>query len=131
MPPNPSQPPTHNSTVGQLQRLSVIRGPSNPPLQNLTFGELTRRQSRKHTDEVAVISQHQNEIITYSQLHKYSDNLAAGMIDLGIKRGDRVAVLLGNRSEYVHVRRSHYSLHLDVKAERTDTVLQLLLACTK
>lgn len=118
MPPNPSQQPTRKSTVKQQQRLSVIRGPAIPPLLNLTFGELTRRQSRKHADEVAVISQHQNEIITYSQLHKYSDDLAAGMIALGINRGDRVAVLLGNRSEYVHVRRSHCSLYLDFYAEK-------------
>ncbi len=118
MPPNPSQQPTHKSTIRQQRRLSVIRGPSNPPLLKLTFGELTRRQSQKHADEGAVISQHQNEIITYSQLHKYSDDLAAGMIALGIKRGDRVAVLLGNRSEYVHVRRSHYSVYLDFKAEK-------------
>lgn len=118
MPPNPNQPPSHNSTVRQLRRLSVIRGPANPPLLNLTFGELTRRQSRKQANEVAVISQHQNEIITYSQLHKYSDDLAAGMIALSIKKGDRVAVLLGNRSEYVYVRRSHYSLLLSVKVKK-------------
>ena len=117
--------------VRQLQRFSVIRGPSNPPLLNLTFGELTRRQSRKHADDVAVISQHQNEIITYSQLHKYSDDLAAGMLALDIKKGDRIAVLLGNRSEYVHVRRSHYSLLLSAEAEKSDTGIQLLLACAK
>ncbi len=118
MPPNSSQPSSQNSTIRQLHRLSVIRGASHPPLLNLTFGELVRRQNRKHTDDVAVISQHQNEIITYSQLHRYSDDLAAGMIALGINKGDRVAVLLGNRSEYVHVRRSHYSLYLDFKAEK-------------
>jgi long-subunit acyl-CoA synthetase (AMP-forming) len=118
MPLNPNQPPRQNPTVRQLQRLSVIRGPSDPPLLNLTFGELTRRQSRKHANEVALISQHQNEVITYSQLHRYSDDLAAGMIALGIKKGDRVAVLLGNRSEYVHVRRSHYSLLLSVEAKK-------------
>jgi acyl-CoA synthetase (AMP-forming)/AMP-acid ligase II len=131
MPPNPNQPPSHNSTVRQLQRLSVIRGPSNPPLLNLTFGELTRRQNRKHADEIAVISHQQNEIITYSQLHKYSDDLAAGMIALGINKGDRVAVLLGNRSEYVHVRRSHYFLLQSIEAEKTNTAIQLLLACAK
>ncbi|KAG0649431.1 Acyl-ligase sidI [Hyphodiscus hymeniophilus] len=89
--------------VEQTHRLSVIRGPSHPPLTNLTFGELTRRQSQKHAERVAVISQHQNDVITYSQLHKRSDDLAKGMLAMGIKRQDRVAVLLGNRSEYVYI----------------------------
>ncbi|KAE9379723.1 acetyl-CoA synthetase-like protein [Stipitochalara longipes BDJ] len=90
-------------SVKQTRRLSVIRGPLHPPLVNITLGELTRRQSRKHADRVAVISQHQNEEITYSQLHKTSDDLAAGMIALGMKQGDRIAVMLGNRSEYVYL----------------------------
>jgi long-chain acyl-CoA synthetase len=77
---------------------------------NITLGELSRRQSQKHADRVAVISQHQEEVITYSQLGKYSDNLAAGMLAMGIKHGDRVAVMLGNRSEYVHVSMSLYSI---------------------
>jgi hypothetical protein len=89
--------------VEKTHRLSVIRGPSHPPLTNLTFGELTRRQSQKHAERVAIISQHQDEVITYSQLHKHSDDLAAGMLAMGIKRRDRVAVLLGNRSEYIYV----------------------------
>ncbi len=117
MPLNPKQSKDHQTPVGQMQRLSVIRGPSHPPLMNLTLGELTRRQSLKHEDRVAVISQHQNEAIIYSQLHKYSDDLAAGMIALGIKRGDRVAVMLGNRSEYVYVRRALYYLASSIEAE--------------
>ena len=86
------------------EKLSIVHGPSHPPLMSLTLGELTRRQSRKQANRVAVISQHQNEEITYSQLHKRSDDLASGMTALGTKRGDRVAVMLGNRSEYVYVR---------------------------
>jgi non-ribosomal peptide synthetase component E (peptide arylation enzyme) len=83
---------------------SIIRGPSHPPLLNITFGDLIRQQSRKYAERVAVISQQQDEIITYAELHNISDNLAAGLLATGMKRGDRVAVMLGNRSEYVHVR---------------------------
>ena len=90
--------------MSPLERPSIVHGPSHPPLMNLTLGELTRRQSRKQTNRVAVISHHQNEEITYSQLHKRSDDLASGMTALGVKQGDRVAVMLGNRSEYVYVR---------------------------
>jgi mevalonyl-CoA ligase len=106
--PNLKQKNDHLSPVNQARRLSVIRGPSHPPLMNITLGELTRRQSQKHADRMAIVSQHQNEVISYSQLHEYSDDLAAGMISQGVERGDRVAVMLGNRSEYVYVRMSIY-----------------------
>jgi non-ribosomal peptide synthetase component F len=105
MPSIPEQRNDHFSRVRRTERPSVIRGPSHPPLINVTLGELTRQQSHKHGDRVAVISQHQKEVITYSQLYKYSDDLAASMFALGIKRGDMVAVMLGNCSEYVYVRR--------------------------
>lgn len=115
IPPHLKQPDEHVAPVEQKQRLSIIRGPSRPPVLNLTLGELTRRQSQKHADRVAVISQHQDEVITYSQLHNDSDDLAAGMLAMGIKRHDRVAVLLGNRSEYVHVRMSLYQTGASIR----------------
>jgi hypothetical protein len=126
MPQNLKQQNDHLSPVNQARRLSVIRGPSHPPLMNITLGELTRRQSRKHANRVAIVSQHQNEVLSYSQLHKYSDDLAAGMISQGVERGDRVAVMLGNRSEYVHVRMSIYFYAPSNWQQRT---LTLLFSC--
>ena len=118
--------------VKRTQRLSIVRGPSHPPLMSIKLGELTRRQSQKLADRVAVVSQHQNEVITYSQLHKHSDYLAAGMIALDIRPGDRVVVMLGNRSEYIYVRRSLCSFAKFVDAKKqTDLLIQLLLACAK
>jgi long-chain acyl-CoA synthetase len=133
MPQSLKQQNDHLSPVNQARRLSVIRGPSHPPLMNITLGELTRRQSRKHANRVAIVSQHQNEVLSYSQLHKYSDDLAAGMISQGVERGDRVAVMLGNRSEYVHVRMSIYLFlcPLQLAIKNTNTIVQLLLACAK
>jgi mevalonyl-CoA ligase len=104
MSPNLEQQREYKALAKQAPRLSIIRGPSQPALLNITLGELTRIQGRRHSDGVAVISQHQHDVLTYSQLDKYSDDLAAGMIASGVRAGDRVAVMLGNRSEYVHVR---------------------------
>lgn len=78
---------------------------------NLTFGELIRQQSKKYANHLAVISQHQNQNITFSELHTISDDLASGLLVLGVKQGDRVAVLLGNRSEYVHVSKLPFNHH--------------------
>lgn len=83
--------------------LSIIHGPHLPPLRRLTWGDLLQQQYRRYSNEVAVVSQHQNEVLTYADLQKRSDTLLAGLLEAGIERGDRVAVLLGNRSEYVDV----------------------------
>jgi acyl-CoA synthetase (AMP-forming)/AMP-acid ligase II len=47
-----------------------------------------------------VISRHQRQTLSYSQLDENSNALARGLIKLGVKRGDRCAVSLGNNIEY-------------------------------
>jgi non-ribosomal peptide synthetase component E (peptide arylation enzyme) len=46
-----------------------------------------------------VISHHQRVILTYDQLDRDSDALARGLAKQGVKKGDRVAVSLGNNLE--------------------------------
>ena len=38
---------------------------------------------------------------TYAQLHQESQNIAAGLYELGVRRGHRVAILMGNRAEWL------------------------------
>lgn len=38
----------------------------------------------------------QSRIITYSELDRMSDSFAAGLVDMGLKKGDRVAIVLPN-----------------------------------
>ena len=49
--------------------------------------------------EDRVISHHQRTILTYDQLDRDSDTLARGLANQGVKKGDRVAVSLGNNRE--------------------------------
>lgn len=51
-------------------------------------------------DATSVISSHQNTRLTYSSLHTQSTSLAHGLKNLGVRRGDRVAVSLGNNIEF-------------------------------
>jgi len=60
-----------------------------------------------------VISRHQNSRLTYDGLHQKSTALAHGLRNLGVKKGDRVAVSLGNNIEFAIVwclQRSSYVL---------------------
>lgn len=51
-----------------------------------------------------VISRHQRARLTYDGLDRKSDDLARGLLQRGVKKGDRVAVSLGNNIEYAIVR---------------------------
>jgi acyl-CoA synthetase (AMP-forming)/AMP-acid ligase II len=48
----------------------------------------------------SVISKHQNIRVSYDDLHTQSTALAHGLAGIGVKKGDRVAVSLGNNVEF-------------------------------
>src|SRR5947209_3932692 len=43
----------------------------------------------------------QKAIVTYSQLDAQSDALAAALVDMGVKKGDRVAIVMPNCAQFV------------------------------
>lgn len=53
--------------------------------------------------EDRVISRHQQARLTYDALNRKSNALARGLISAGVKKGDRVAISLGNSIEYAIV----------------------------
>ena len=85
------------------QRLSVISGPAEPELLNWTLNEVLRKRCSEHAERPVLHSQHQNESMTYKELDQQATHLAAGLSEDGIGKGDRVGILLGNRSEYAVV----------------------------
>jgi fatty-acyl-CoA synthase len=64
-----------------------------------TVHDLFRRAFRVHADRVAVTSE--DGSWTYAELGKEAERLAAGLHALGVRQGDRVAVLSETRPEYV------------------------------
>lgn len=50
-----------------------------------------------------VVSRHQQLRLTYDSLDRKSNALARGLINIGVRKGDRVAVSLGNNIEYAIV----------------------------
>lgn len=51
----------------------------------------------------SVISKHQNDRATYSELDAKSNAVARGLESMGVQKGDRVGVMLGNSMEYAVV----------------------------
>jgi long-chain acyl-CoA synthetase len=63
------------------------------------LGELLSASARKHPHRVAIVFGRKK--ITYKTLEELTDHCASGLMDLGIKKGDKVALFLDNCPEFV------------------------------
>ncbi|CAO1596863.1 hypothetical protein XANCAGTX0491_000691 [Xanthoria calcicola] len=84
----------------QLLTESYARGPSTPPLLDQTIGQHFASIVLRFGDSTAVVSRHQQSRLTYDALDRKSNALGRGLRNVGVKKGDRVAVSLGNNLEY-------------------------------
>jgi acyl-CoA synthetase (AMP-forming)/AMP-acid ligase II len=64
----------------------------------LLLGDILRRHARVRGDKTAYVVG--EDRVTYRDFHARSNQLARALQRLGVRRGDRVAVLSGNRAEY-------------------------------
>ncbi|KAJ6164522.1 AMP-dependent synthetase/ligase [Penicillium chermesinum] len=78
-----------------------MQGPLQPPLIESTVGDHFVKIVAAYGDRPALISRHQNDIATFDSLDFRSNALARGLQSVGVKKGDRVGVMLGNSMEYV------------------------------
>ncbi len=65
-----------------------------------TLTEAFRRTAANHPDIVAVRWPDDSVSLTWAQLLERVDAVAGGLAKLGVKRGDTVAIMLGNRPEF-------------------------------
>jgi long-chain acyl-CoA synthetase len=64
-----------------------------------TLGELLTASARKHPHRTAIVFGRKK--ITYKSLNDLTDHIASGLIHLGIKKGERVAIFLDNCPEFL------------------------------
>lgn len=64
---------------------------------------LTAGKNTTLTVVASVISRHQNDRATYASLDSRSNALARGLESVGVQKGERVGVMLGNSMEYAVV----------------------------
>ncbi|HOD27739.1 MAG TPA: AMP-binding protein [Syntrophales bacterium] len=70
-----------------------------PPIPDVPFFELLRRSAYLHPMKTALISL--GKEVSYHDLNEMADRFAAALADLGVKKGDRVGVLLPNSAQHV------------------------------
>ncbi|KAK3913440.1 Medium-chain acyl-CoA ligase ACSF2, mitochondrial [Frankliniella fusca] len=97
-PPSPAAP-----APGQAQgrREAYLRRQSDIALLKETVGQVLQRTADKFPEREAVVSHYQNKRITFHELIRKADRLGAGLLALGLSKGDRVAVWGPNSLEWV------------------------------
>jgi long-chain acyl-CoA synthetase len=79
----------------------TIAAPARRSLGARTMTEAFRLTVEDHHDRVAVRTKDDEISLTWAQLRDRVDALAGGLARLGVRRGDTVALMLGNRPEFM------------------------------
>jgi fatty-acyl-CoA synthase len=82
------------------ETLSLVKGADTPPLLEITIGEALAQAASKWPEEMALISAHQGVRWTYAELARKADALAAGLLALGLEKGDRIGIWSPNCAEW-------------------------------
>lgn len=80
--------------------------PYEMEIPNLSLYNLLERSTLDYPDHLAVIDR--DKELTYAQLKRASDRLAAELYRRGFRKGERVALMLPNSMEYII---SYYAIH--------------------
>ena len=83
--------------------LSYVRGATTDPLEFMTIPALLDRAVMRHGAQDAVIYAPTRERLSWHDLKRRSDDVAAGLLALGVKRGDRVGIWAPNCIEWLLV----------------------------
>ena len=81
--------------------VAYAMGDTSVPLIDETIGANLERSAERFGDREALVSVHQGIRQTYREFDETVDDLAAGLIELGIAAGDRVGIWSPNCAEWV------------------------------
>lgn len=81
-------------------KISYDHGVSDKKLIGETIGVFFDRTVEAHRDREALVVRHQNVRWSWGELGRRVDDLAAGLLTLGLERGDRVGIWSPNNSEW-------------------------------
>lgn len=82
------------------QSLSFVHGVGDQPLRYQTIGDALSEATEIWGANEAIVSIHQNTRLTYAELNRQSEQLAASLLGLGLEPGDRVAIWAPNCIEW-------------------------------
>ena len=80
---------------------SYVHGTGDLPLRADTVGQCLSRTAQRWPAGEALVVPHQAVRWSWSELERRCDDLAAGLLSLGLEPGDRVGICAPNRAEWV------------------------------
>lgn len=83
--------------------LAILSGAKEPALWHKTVGQLVQEQAEQHGGRTAVIVPWQSFRSTYTELAERSRKVSRALLNHGVRHGDCVGVMAGNRYEYVDI----------------------------
>ncbi len=86
-----------------MQAPSYVSGTGDVSLIGETIGKHFDRIAATWPDQEALVVRHQNIRWTYAQLREEVDKLALGLLQLGLKPGDRVGIWSPNNYQWVQL----------------------------
>ncbi|MBO9449872.1 AMP-binding protein [Tropicibacter sp. R16_0] len=92
---------TTTDTLAPQDGQSYVRGPSTPPLAYVTIPQLLREAVSRFGPREAAVFSEQGIRMSYYDLDRAVDELASGLLALGLDKGDRVGIWSPNRVEWV------------------------------
>ncbi|MBR2819732.1 MAG: AMP-binding protein [Reyranella sp.] len=89
------------STTQISPRISYDHGVSDKKLIGETIGAFFDRTVETYREREALVVRHQKVRWSWGELGRRVDDLAAGLLTLGLERGDRVGIWSPNNSEWI------------------------------
>ncbi|KAK3753485.1 hypothetical protein QZH41_006188 [Actinostola sp. cb2023] len=94
----------YNKPLGRNHRMSYIHKPRVQPLEHRTPFQLLSIHAEAHPNKEAFVFRDttKNRIpITFQEFQSKSESLAAGLLQIGLSRGDRVLLMVPSRPEFL------------------------------
>ena len=82
---------------------SYTCGASDVPLLGMTVGEMVDSIAAKYPDTDAIVSVHQNIRWSYREFNERCNQVAKGLMALGVEKGNRVGIWAMNHAEWILV----------------------------
>ena len=88
-------------STAPVDGLSHVKGSTDRPLIEATLPAFLDEAVRRHDRRNAAVFLSAGERWTYAQLARRADRLAAGLLSLGLYKGDRIGIWAPNRPEWL------------------------------
>lgn len=80
---------------------SIVHGPRSVPLWRKTIGQILKEQVHYYGEQTALVVPWQNVRCSFRDLESRSEATARALLVAGLHSGDMVAIMAGNRIEYI------------------------------